>query len=104
MSVPVCDHHETLTEYIDSFHQSDCKLLGIAHNKRNREQRIRISTYQKLCILQSDRLKFLFSVLYSLFFFAPYILVPRFLFPSPLSQRYTLYACAKKRTHMDRAE
>ena len=39
----------------------------------NREQRIRISTYQKLCIpcvlqyIISDRLKFLFSVLCSLF-------------------------------------
>jgi len=36
----------------------------------NREQRIRISIYQKSCIVEytiSDRLKFLFSVLYSLF-------------------------------------
>ena len=27
-------------------------LLRAAHNQRNREQRIRISTYQKLCIPQ----------------------------------------------------
>ena len=36
----------------------------------NREQRIRISTYQKSCVVEytvSDRLKFLFSVLCSLF-------------------------------------
>jgi len=38
---------------------------GVLHNKRNREQRIRISIYQTLCIVEytiSDRLKFLFSV------------------------------------------
>jgi len=41
------------------------KVLGAPHNKRNKEQRIRISTYQKLYIPQymiSDRLTFLFSV------------------------------------------
>ena len=40
-------------------------------SKRNREQRIRISIYQKLCIPQyiiSDKLKFLFSVFCFLFF------------------------------------
>jgi len=44
--------------------------LRAPHNKRNKEQRIRISIYQKLCIPQymiSDRLKFLFSVLCFLF-------------------------------------
>ena len=48
-----------------------CNLsVGIPHNKRNREQRIRISTYQKLCIVEyiiSDKLKFLFSVLCSFY-------------------------------------
>ena len=46
------------------------KSIGVPHNKRNREQRIRISTYQKSCIMEytvSDRLKFLFSVLCSSF-------------------------------------
>ena len=45
------------------------KRLGASHNKRNREQKIRISTYQKSCIVEytvSDRLKSysLFSVPY----------------------------------------
>ena len=42
------------------------RFLGASHNKRNREQKIKFSIYQKLCIPQymiSDRLKFLFSVL-----------------------------------------
>ena len=53
-------------------------FLGTPHNKRNKEQRIRISTYQKSYIVKytvSDRLKFLFSILCSLFFLlrgAPY--------------------------------
>jgi len=40
-------------------------------NKKNREQKVRISIYQKSCIVEytvSDRLIFLFSVLCSLFF------------------------------------
>jgi len=40
---------------------------GAPYNKRNREQRIRISTYQKSCGIHSDRLKFLFSILCFLF-------------------------------------
>jgi len=47
-------------------------FLGLRTIKEtgNREQRIRISTYQKSCIeeyIVSDRLKFLFFVLCSLF-------------------------------------
>ena len=54
-------------------------ILGAPHNKGNREQRIRISTYQKLCILQymiSDRLKFLFSVLCSFYCAKPLRIMP----------------------------
>ena len=54
-------------------------ILGAPHNKGNREQRIRISTYQKLCILQymiSDRLKFLFSVLCSFYCAKPFRIMP----------------------------
>jgi len=75
--------------YIEKCTVSDrLKFLGASHNRRNRKQKIknkglhtikgienreqimRISTYQKLCIQQYmifDRLKFLFSVLCSLF-------------------------------------
>ena len=49
----------------------ESKGLRTIKGTRNREQRIRISTYQKSCIIEytvSDRLKFLFSVFRSLFF------------------------------------
>ena len=54
----------------DTGYCSVASITGASHNKKNREQRIRISTYQKLCIPQymiSDRLKFLFSVLCSFY-------------------------------------
>ena len=55
-------------------------MLGIPHNKRNREQKRENKNFknQKSCIVEytvSDRLKFLFSVLCSLFLLlygAPY--------------------------------
>ena len=53
------------------------------HNKRNREQRIRISIYQKSCIVEytvSNRLKFLFSVPYS------------FYCAEPLTSRYVSFS------------
>jgi len=62
----------TRTEKTLSMIWRDFCTLRASHNKRNREQRIRISTYQKLCISQymiSDRLKFLFLFSVLCFFY-----------------------------------